>query len=138
MPVEGGSLLAEFAGNGNTGGIRCLIELGVAAGCAAITEGDPFFDDRPGQYCAACGRLARRHSAGEGIDRTRRARERSRWKGRTALALAVKACVDSYWKACRSPESIAALLAAGASAAGIRLPMGYPEADELLHPHAGG
>jgi Ankyrin repeats (many copies) len=52
--------------------------------------------------------------------------------GRTALQLAVKACVDSYWTERRSPDSIRALLEAGASTAGIKLPTGYEEADELL------
>jgi ankyrin repeat protein len=53
-------------------------------------------------------------------------------KGRTPLMLAVRACVDSYWKDCRSPESVAALLAAGASTDGIGLPTGYVEIDALL------
>ena len=53
-------------------------------------------------------------------------------RGRTALALAVLACVDSYWTARRSPESVEALLAAGASLAGVRYPSGYADVDELL------
>jgi len=48
------------------------------------------------------------------------------------LQLAVKACVDSYWTELRSPDSVRALLAAGASAAGIELPTGYDEVDRLL------
>jgi hypothetical protein len=46
--------------------------------------------------------------------------------------LAVRACVDSYWKDWRSPESVAALLAAGASTDGLNLPTGYAEIDALL------
>jgi ankyrin repeat protein len=53
-------------------------------------------------------------------------------KGRTALALAVKACVDSYWTNRRSPDSVEALLKAGASVSGIDIPSGYKEVDELL------
>jgi hypothetical protein len=53
-------------------------------------------------------------------------------QGRTALQLAVKACVDSYWTELRSPESIRALLAADASKEGITLPTGYDDADKLL------
>jgi ankyrin repeat protein len=53
-------------------------------------------------------------------------------KGRTALMLAVKACVDSYWKDRRSPESVAMLLRAGASTAGVDFPSGYAEVDALL------
>lgn len=49
--------------------------------------------------------------------------------GRTPLMLAVRACVDSYWKERRSPESVAALLSAGASVEGVALPTGYAEID---------
>ncbi|MGB0123143.1 MAG: hypothetical protein WBP63_06885 [Silvibacterium sp.] len=45
----------------------------------------------------------------------------------TPLALAIKACVDSYWKYRRTPESIDALLRAGAAIAGIEIPGGYDE-----------
>jgi hypothetical protein len=54
-------------------------------------------------------------------------------KKRSALALAVKACVDSYWKDQRSPESVEALLRAGALVSDIEIPSGYKEVDELLH-----
>jgi ankyrin repeat protein len=52
--------------------------------------------------------------------------------GRTPLMLAVKACVDSYWTERRSPESVAALLGAGATVAGVPFPSGYGAVDELL------
>jgi len=51
---------------------------------------------------------------------------------RTALQLAVKACTDSYWKYRRKPDSVAALLAAGATMDGIDLPTGYDAVDQLL------
>ena len=57
---------------------------------------------------------------------------RSDAKGRTALMLAVKACVDSYWKNRRTPEPVEALFKAGASVEGIEVPCGYEEVDELL------
>ena len=56
-------------------------------------------------------------------------------KGRTAFTLAVRACVDSYWVASRSPESVEALLRAGASVSGVDFPSGYAEVDELLRQH---
>jgi hypothetical protein len=56
-------------------------------------------------------------------------------KGRTALALAVRACVDSYWKDRRTPESVQALLDAGARVQGTEFPSGYMEVDELLRRH---
>ncbi|HEX8813022.1 MAG TPA: hypothetical protein VF742_13615 [Terracidiphilus sp.] len=52
--------------------------------------------------------------------------------GQTALQLAVKACVSSYWRRRRTPEWIEPLLKAGASTEGIEIPCGYAEADELL------
>ena len=52
--------------------------------------------------------------------------------GQTPLALAVKACVDSYWTEWRSPEPARALLHAGASTDGVMYPSGYADVDELL------
>jgi ankyrin repeat protein len=52
--------------------------------------------------------------------------------GRTPLMLAVRACVDSYWTERRKPDSVAALLTAGASTAGVAFPSGYDEVDGLL------
>ena len=52
--------------------------------------------------------------------------------GRTPLMLAVEACVNSYWTAWRTPESVEALLRAGASISGVKFPSGYAEVDELL------
>src|SRR5215217_6700128 len=40
-------------------------------------------------------------------------------QGRTPLALAVRACVDSHWAGLRSPESVDMLLRAGASLDGV-------------------
>jgi len=48
------------------------------------------------------------------------------------LQLAVRACIDSYWTYRRKPDSVAALLAAGARTEGIELPAGYSAIDELL------
>jgi ankyrin repeat protein len=56
-------------------------------------------------------------------------------KGRTPLYLAVRACVDSYWAYRRSPESVQALLDAGASIDGVTYPSGYDAIDELLRSH---
>jgi hypothetical protein len=58
-------------------------------------------------------------------------------KGRTPLAIAVRACVDSYWTEMRSPDSVDALLRAGASVGGVRFPSGYAEVDELLRQYGG-
>jgi catechol 2,3-dioxygenase-like lactoylglutathione lyase family enzyme len=58
--------------------------------------------------------------------------DRADAKGRTPLALAVKACVDSYWRDRRSPASVVALLGAGASTRNIEIPTGYDEIDTVL------
>ena len=57
-------------------------------------------------------------------------------RGRTALQLAVKACLDSHWTEIRSPDSVRALLGAGASIAGIQLLTGYEEIDDLFRQHS--
>jgi ankyrin repeat protein len=56
-------------------------------------------------------------------------------KGRSPLALAVRACVDSYWTERRSPESVQALLQAGASLNGVLFPSGYADVDQLIESH---
>ena len=55
--------------------------------------------------------------------------------GRTALALAVRACVESYWAYRPSPESVQALLDAGASVSSVAVRSGYAEVDALLRRH---
>ena len=57
-------------------------------------------------------------------------------RNRTPLQLAVKACIDSHWMRRRQPDSVAALLAAGATKQGIKLPTGYDAIDALLTPAA--
>ena len=59
-------------------------------------------------------------------------------RGRTALALAVRACVDSYWSYRRSPKSVRALLEAGAAVNDVTFPSGYAEVDDLLRSHGAG
>lgn len=129
--AEGGTLLAEFAGNGNTDGVRRLLDLGVEAK-VLFREGDMYWDlarDSTALHSAAWrmwpGTVKLLIERGTPVN----ARD---GKGRTALALAVKACVDSYWKERRTPESVEALLKAGATMEGIEIPSGYDEVDELL------
>ncbi len=136
LVAEGGTLLAEFAGNANTEGVRRLLELGVSV-AALYREGDGYFDiarDSTALHVAAwrgwpatVKALIESGAPVNALDR----------KGRSALALAVKACVDSYWKYRRSPDSVDALLKAGATVGGIEIPAGYEEVDELLRRYAG-
>jgi ankyrin repeat protein len=131
---QGGTLLAEFAGNDNLEGVRCLLDLGVKPD-ALYPHGDGYFDiahDSTALHVAAW------HGwpavVKELIARGAPVNARD-GKGRTALMLAVKACVDSYWKWRRSTESAEALLKAGATVGGIELPTGYDELDDLLRQH---
>jgi len=134
MIEEGGTLLAEFSGVGNVAGVRNLLDVGVSV-AALYREGDGYFGiakDSTALHVAAwraCPEVVRELIArGAPVNSTDA-------EGRTALQLAVKACVDSYWTERRSPDSIHALLEAGASAAAIKLPTGYEEADKLLRQH---
>lgn len=129
-----GRVLAEFAGNGNTEGVRRLIDLGVSPG-AVFEAGDGYWDVAPRSTALHVAAWRVRPETvnlliarGAPID----ARDGS---DRTPLALAVKACVDSYWMARRTPAVVAALLTAGATARGIPYPSGYAEVDDLLRWH---
>jgi ankyrin repeat protein len=127
---EGGLFLAEFAGVGNTAGVGRLLDLGVPVD--APYQGDGYFDIAPDSTALQVAAWRANHSTVKLMLERGAAVDRPDGKGRTPLALAVKACVDSYWSYRRSPESVAALLTAGASPAGIRIPTGYDEIDRLL------
>jgi ankyrin repeat protein len=129
--AHGGQLLAEFAGTGNTEGVRRLLDLGVDA-AALFHEGDGYWDlakDSTALHSAAWRMWPETVKLLIEWGAPVNARD---GKGRTALMLAVKACVDSYWKRRRTPESVEALLKAGASLDGIDSPSGYEKVDELL------
>jgi ankyrin repeat protein len=128
--AQGGKLLAEFAGNNNREGVRLLLELGVAVD--APYEGDPYFDIAPGSTALHVAAWKAWHSAVKLLIARGSAVNAVDGKGRTPLQLAVRACVDSYWTDRRSPESVKALLEAGARADGIKVPTGYAELDALL------
>ena len=132
--AEGGTLLAEFAGTANSEGIGQLLDLGVPVG-ALYEEGDGYFDIAKNStalhvaawkaWHATVAFLIARGASIDALD----------GNGRTPLALAVRSCVDSYWSYRRSPESVEALLAAGASVRGVAYPSGYAEVDHLLRRH---
>ena len=127
----GGSLLARFAGAANLAGVRALLDLGIPVD-ALWPEGDPYFD-MPRNSTALHYAAWRAHhdvvreliARGADVNATDA-------RNRTPLQLAVKACIDSYWQRRRQPDSVAALLQAGATKQGIKLPTGYDTIDQLL------
>ena len=129
----GGDLLARFAGNGNAAGVRQLLDLGVDA-AAPFAEGDGYFGEPAGSLAIHVAAW-RGHPAVVAVLLERGSpADRPNPEGLTPLALAIKACVDWYWAYRRTPQSVDALLRAGASihGAGVRFPSGYAEVDDLL------
>jgi ankyrin repeat protein len=129
--AEGGTLLAEFAGTANTDGIRSLLTLGVSVN-ALYTEGDPYFDIAKNSTALHVAAWRAWHGTVRFLVDNGAPIDVPDGKGRTPLALAVRACVDSYWSYRRSPESVQALLNAGASVDGVEYPCGYDVVDDLL------
>jgi len=127
----GGRLLAEFAGNGNTAGVGHLLDVGVPPG-AVFEQGDGYWDVAPASTALHVAAWRMRHDTVKLLIARGAPLEARDGQDRTPLAMAVKACVDSYWMVRRTPESVAALLGAGASAGTVVFPSGYGEVDDLL------
>ena len=133
---NGGQLLVEFAGNGNTDGVRQLLDLGVDVN-APFVKGDGYWDLAPN--CTALHNAAwrlRHDTVRLLVERGANVNAKD-GKGRTPLSLVVRASVDSYWTRFRSPASVETLLKAGASLDGVRFPSGYSEIDDLLQSVSG-
>jgi ankyrin repeat protein len=133
--AEGGKVLAEFAGNGNTDGVGHLLDLGVDVG-ALFTEGDGYFDVAKDSTALHVAAWRAQHQTVKLLIQRGAPIDVVDGRGRSALSLAVRACVDSYWAYRRSPESVEALLRAGASMNGVAFPSGYAEIDQLLSSHS--
>jgi ankyrin repeat protein len=127
----GGALLARFAGINNLSGIRCLLDFGIPVN-VVWPEGDPFFDETRNSNALHVAAWRGNHDVVRELISRGASVNATDGRGRTPLQLAVKACVDSYWKELRQPDSVAALLAAGAVTDGIELPSGYDAVDTLL------
>ena len=132
---NGGQLLCEFAGNGNTEGVRHLLNFGIDVN-APFVKGDGYWDLTPNSTALHNAAWRLRHETvrvlvGRGADVNAKD-----GKGRTPLMLVVRASVDSYWTRLRSPSSVETLLRAGASIEGIKIPTGYEPIDVLLKPVA--
>jgi ankyrin repeat protein len=134
LVAGGGKLLAQFAGVGNTEGVRQLLDLGIPVE-AMFAEGDGYFDVAKNSTALHAAAWRARHATVRLLLERGAQVDAVDGKGRTPLVLAVRACVDSYWKDSRSPESARMLLEAGAAVTGVDYPCGYAEVDELLRAH---
>src|SRR4029077_8448151 len=121
---------ARATAAGSTG----RLELGVDVG-ALYKEGDGYWDVAPDSTALHVAAWRARHATVKLLLERGAAVDAPDGRGRTPLALAVRACVDSYWMGRRSPESVRALLDAGASPRGVAVPSGYAEVDDLLRRH---
>jgi hypothetical protein len=126
-----GTLLAHFAGTNNDAGVLCLLALGVSPE-ALWPHGDAYWELAPGSTALHVAAWRANHEVVKTLIAAGAPVNACDARGRTPLQLAVRACIDSYWKYRREPDSVAALLAAGACTNGIDLPTGYSAIDELL------
>lgn len=131
LTAYAGEVLSLFAGNGNVDGIRCLGALGLSV-AAVWPEGDGYFEIPRNSTALHVAAWRAQHEAVRTLIDMGAPVNLADGAGRAPLALAVRACVSSWWQWRRRPDSIAALLAAGADATVIALPTGYDEADVLL------
>jgi ankyrin repeat protein len=131
LVAMGGALLAKFSGTGNAAGVRQLLGLGVEV-AAPFAGGDGYWGIPKGALAIHVAAWRAQHAVVRLLIERGSPIDQPDGNGRTPLALAVRACVDSYWMQRRAPESVKALLDAGASTSGIAYPSGYAEIDAHL------
>jgi ankyrin repeat protein len=129
--AEGATLITQFAATGNAAGIGRLLDLGVPVD-APSREGSGYHGIAPDSTALHVAAWKGWHATVKLlVDRGADVNARN-GHGETPLMLAVRAAVDSFWTHRRRPDSVATLLAAGASVAGTRYPSGYGEVDQLM------
>lgn len=126
-----GTLLARFAGANNDAGVRCLLALGLSP-AVLWRGGDCYWEMAPDSTALHVAAWRAHHEVVKTLIAAGTPVNACDARGRTALQLAVRACIDSYWKYRRKPDSVRALLAAGATVKGIVVPTGYDLIDEPL------
>jgi ankyrin repeat protein len=131
LNADGGRFLAAFAGVGNTEGVRMLLDLGIPV-TSQFAEGEGYFDIAPGSLAIHVAAWRASHETLRLLIERGSPVNLLDGKRRTPLMLAVRACVDSYWIRRRKPDSVKALLDAGAGTEGVTFPSGYAEVDDLL------
>lgn len=129
--AEGGRLLAEFAGNGNTDGVGHLLDLGIDV-ASVFAKGDGYWNVARDSTALHVAAWRAQHATVTRLIERGAPVDAQDGEGRTPLMLAVRASVDSYWTHRRSPASVRALLDAGAAKAGLDYPSGYADVDALL------
>jgi ankyrin repeat protein len=134
---EGSTLLAQFAATGNTEGVRHLLDLGIDVR-AQHRQGNGYLGIAENSTALHVAAWLAWHATVQLLVERGAPVDVLDGKGRTPLALAVRACVDSYWTRRRSPESVYVLLKAGASVRGVTFPSGYAAVDDLLKTHGAG
>jgi ankyrin repeat protein len=128
---EGGARLAEFAGVGNTEGVRQLLDRGIPV-TSLYVEGDGYYGVAKNSQALHVAAWRARHATVKLLIERGAPVNVEDGAGRTPLMLAVRACVDSFWADWRAPDSVRALLDAGAVVRNISLPTGYAAIDDLL------
>ena len=134
LQSNGALPMVRFAGNGNVHGISRLLDVGVPVN-SAEPNGEGYLERARNSTALHVAAWRARHDVvrlliSRGADVNAR-----NANGESALMLAVRANVDSYWTSEQSTESIAALLNAGAAIVGVPVPTGYTDADTLLRAH---
>lgn len=128
---NGGTLLANFAGNGNAAGVLLLIESGAPV-WSVYKEGDGYYgvaENSTALHVAAW--RIRPETVQVLVDRGADVNAVDA-RGKTPLMLAIQACISSYWVERRTPKCVDILLKAGASLKGIDRLSGYEDVDLLL------
>lgn len=127
----GGMLLGSFAGNNNAAGIGRILALNIPVDTPYVS-GDGYFGIPRNSTALQIAAWRGAHDALKTLINKGANVNATDINGSTPLLLAIRACTDSYWMGHRKPDSIAALIAAGAKTDGVVLPIGYEEADRLL------
>jgi ankyrin repeat protein len=110
--ASGGKFLAEFAGNDNTEGVRRLLDRGVPVN--APYEGDPYFGIPKNSTALHVAAWRAAHKTVKLLIERGAAVNAKDGNGRAALELAERARTDSWWTCKSAPDSVEALLKAGA------------------------
>jgi ankyrin repeat protein len=127
----GGELLARFCLSNNVAGVRQLLDIGVDVNTPYET-GDRYFGIPQGSLAIHVAAWLHHPEIVQLLIGSGSIIDLPDKNGQTPLALAVKACVDSYWTERRNPDIVRALLKSGADPLIIPAPCGYPEVDNLL------